>query len=38
MNKGQMVVRGEDIFKDKLVEFKVDMVVWRWLIPRLAEY
>ena len=27
MNNGQMVVRGEDIFKDKLVEFKVDMVV-----------
>jgi heterodisulfide reductase subunit A len=27
MNDGQMVVRGEDIFNDKLVEFKVDMVV-----------
>ena len=27
MNNGQMVVRGEDIFRDKLVEFKVDMVV-----------
>jgi heterodisulfide reductase subunit A len=27
MNNGQMVVRGEDIFNDKLVEFKVDMVV-----------
>jgi len=24
---GEMVVRGEDIFNDKLVEFKVDMVV-----------
>ncbi len=27
MNNGQLVVRGEDIFNDKLVEFKVDMVV-----------
>jgi len=27
MNKEQMVVRGEDIFNDKLVEFEVDMVV-----------
>ena len=27
MTDGQMVVRGEDIFNDKLVEFKVDMVV-----------
>ena len=27
MNNGQIVVRGEDIFNDKLVEFKVDMVV-----------
>lgn len=27
MKDGQMVVRGEDILKDKLVEFKVDMVV-----------
>jgi heterodisulfide reductase subunit A len=27
MNNGQMVVRGEDIFNDKLVEFKVDMVI-----------
>jgi heterodisulfide reductase subunit A2 len=27
MNKGQMVVRGEDIFNDRLVEFRVDMVV-----------
>jgi heterodisulfide reductase subunit A len=27
MNNGQMVVRGEDIFKDRLVEFQVDMVV-----------
>jgi heterodisulfide reductase subunit A2 len=27
MNNGEMVVRGEDIFNDKLVEFKVDMVV-----------
>jgi heterodisulfide reductase subunit A2 len=27
MNEGQMVVRGEDIFNDKLVEFKADMVV-----------
>ncbi len=27
MNNGQMVVRGEDIFNDKLVEFKVDMIV-----------
>lgn len=27
LNNGQMVVRGEDIFNDKLVEFKVDMVV-----------
>jgi len=27
MNNGQMVVRGEDIFNDRLVEFKVDMVV-----------
>ena len=27
INNGQMVVRGEDIFNDTLVEFKVDMVV-----------
>jgi heterodisulfide reductase subunit A len=27
MNDGQMLIRGEDIFNDKLVEFKVDMVV-----------
>jgi heterodisulfide reductase subunit A len=27
MNNGQMIVRGEDIFNDRLVEFKVDMVV-----------
>jgi heterodisulfide reductase subunit A len=27
MNDGQMIVRGEDIFNDRLVEFKVDMVV-----------
>jgi heterodisulfide reductase subunit A len=27
MNEGQMVVRGEDIFNDRLVEFRVDMVV-----------
>jgi len=27
MNKNQMVVRGEDIFNDRLVEFDVDMVV-----------
>jgi len=27
MVEGQMVVKGEDIFKDKLVEFKVEMVV-----------
>ena len=27
MNHDQMVVRGEDIFNDKLVEFRVDMVV-----------
>ncbi len=27
MKNEQMVVRGEDIFKDSLVEFKVDMVV-----------
>jgi heterodisulfide reductase subunit A len=27
MNNGQMVVRGEDIFNDRLVEFNVDMVV-----------
>ncbi len=27
MNKDQMVVRGEDIFNDRLVEFDVDMVV-----------
>ena len=27
LNNGQMVVRGEDIFNDKLVEFKVDMVI-----------
>jgi heterodisulfide reductase subunit A len=27
VNNGQMVVRGEDIFNDRLVEFKVDMVV-----------
>jgi heterodisulfide reductase subunit A len=27
MNNGQMVVKGEDIFNDRLVEFKVDMVV-----------
>jgi heterodisulfide reductase subunit A2 len=27
MINGEMVVRGEDIFNDKLVEFKVDMVV-----------
>ncbi|MCU0461442.1 MAG: CoB--CoM heterodisulfide reductase iron-sulfur subunit A family protein [Bacteroidales bacterium] len=27
MKDDQMVVRGEDIFNDKLVEFKVDMVV-----------
>jgi heterodisulfide reductase subunit A2 len=27
MNNDQMVVKGEDIFNDKLVEFKVDMVV-----------
>jgi heterodisulfide reductase subunit A len=27
MNNGNMVVRGEDIFNDRLVEFKVDMVV-----------
>ena len=27
MHNGQMVVRGEDIFHDRLVEFKVDMVV-----------
>lgn len=27
MDNGQMVVRGEDIFNDRLVEFKVDMVV-----------
>jgi heterodisulfide reductase subunit A len=27
MNNGQMVVRGEDIINDKMVEFKVDMVI-----------
>ncbi|MFC2124659.1 FAD-dependent oxidoreductase [Bacteroidota bacterium] len=27
MNKDQMIVRGEDIFNDRLVEFEVDMVV-----------
>ena len=27
MDNGQMVVRGEDIFNDRLVEFRVDMVV-----------
>ncbi len=27
MNDGQMVVRGEDIINDKMVEFKVDMVI-----------
>jgi len=27
MNHDQMVVRGEDIFNDRLVEFRVDMVV-----------
>lgn len=27
MNNDQMVVKGEDIFNDKLVEFKVDMVI-----------
>jgi heterodisulfide reductase subunit A len=27
MNNGQMFARGEDIFNDRLVEFKVDMVV-----------
>ncbi|OFY47377.1 MAG: hypothetical protein A2Y87_09160, partial [Bacteroidetes bacterium RBG_13_46_8] len=27
MNNEQMIVRGEDIFNDRLVEFKVDMVV-----------
>jgi len=27
MHNGQMQVRGEDIFNDRLVEFKVDMVV-----------
>jgi heterodisulfide reductase subunit A len=27
MHNGQMLVRGEDIFHDRLVEFKVDMVV-----------
>lgn len=27
MNEGQMIVRGEDIFNDRLVEFRVDMVV-----------
>ncbi len=27
MNDGQMAVRGEDIFNDRLVEFNVDMVV-----------
>jgi heterodisulfide reductase subunit A len=27
MHNGQMIVRGEDIFHDRLVEFKVDMVV-----------
>jgi heterodisulfide reductase subunit A len=27
MDNGQMIVRGEDIFNDRLVEFKVDMVV-----------
>jgi heterodisulfide reductase subunit A len=27
MKNGEMVVRGEDIFNDRLVEFKVDMVV-----------
>jgi heterodisulfide reductase subunit A len=27
MNNDQMVVKGEDIFNDKLVEFQVDMVV-----------
>jgi heterodisulfide reductase subunit A len=27
MNNGQMSVRGEDIFNDRLVEFNVDMVV-----------
>ena len=27
MNNGQMVVKGEDIFNDRLVEFVVDMVI-----------
>jgi heterodisulfide reductase subunit A2 len=27
MNDGQMTVRGEDIFNDRLVEFRVDMIV-----------
>jgi heterodisulfide reductase subunit A len=27
MNNGQMVVRGEDILNDRLIEFEVDMVV-----------
>jgi heterodisulfide reductase subunit A len=27
MNNGQLFVKGEDIFNDRLVEFKVDMVV-----------
>jgi len=27
MNNGQLYVKGEDIFNDRLVEFKVDMVV-----------
>jgi len=27
INNGQMIVKGEDIFNDRLVEFKVDMVV-----------
>jgi heterodisulfide reductase subunit A len=27
MDNGQMIVKGEDIFNDRLVEFKVDMVV-----------
>jgi len=27
MNNGRMIVRGEDIFNDRLVEFNVDMVV-----------
>jgi heterodisulfide reductase subunit A len=27
MDNGQMIVRGEDIFNDRLVEFRVDMVV-----------